>query len=547
MESGNLRNSRRHGVRRPLLPALAVAVALLLLAFGGSPVARAVMLAAHASKPSGTVKIAELEPDFLIPGNAQLAYDEMHALYAPLTKVNDKGKLVMVQAQSVTSTDQKTWTIKIKPGWTFSNGEPVTAKSYVDAINATAYAPNAWGNNGELNEIQGYSDLNPASGTPSTNKLSGLTVVSTDEFQVTLTSPDSQFPLELGGDLAFEPLPSVAYQNLTQFNLDPIGDGPFEMVQPWQKNVQLVLKAYPGYGGSDKPKVENLVFKIYSDIDTALTDMQASNVDITSIGQNLYAKAKQDFPRGFIAFNAPAIDYLGFPIYDPRFKNIKVREAFSMAINRAAINKALFDGVLTPATNITPPSEQGSPVNVCPYCKYNPKEARKLLSEAGGWSGPLVITYPSGAGYDQTFQAIGNELRQNLGIQDVTYSTAPFAQFLQQVLDHKIQGPMRGHWGALYPSMQNTLVSLYSSGSQWEATTNYSSPQVDKLISEGNGASTPAKAEGYYRQAEKVIMDNFPVAPLFFGKYVYAHDSHVSNVIIDTNQIELTDLTVSSS
>jgi oligopeptide transport system substrate-binding protein len=546
MKIGNLSSKRRH-VPSLLLPAVTAAVAIVLMAFGGSPVTRAVLLAEQTAKPSGTVAIAELEPDYLIPGNAQLAYDEMHALFAPLTKVNDKGKLVMVQAESVTSNDEKTWTIKIKPGWTFDNGEPVTAQSYVDAINATAYAPNAWGNNGELNEIAGYSELNPASGTPATDKLSGLTVVNTDEFQVTLTSPDSQFPLELAGDLAYEPLPKVAYQNLTQYNLDPVGDGPFEMVQPWQRNVQLALKAYPGYQGSDKPKVENLTFKIYSDIDTALTDMQAGNVDITNIGQNLYGKAKEDFPNGFIAFNAPAIDYLGFPIYDPRFKNIKVREAFSMAINREAINKALFDGVLTPATNITPPSEQGSPINVCPYCKYDPQEARKLLAEAGGWSGPLVITYPSGAGYDQTFEAIGNELRQNLGVQDVTYSTAPFPQFLQTVLDHKIQGPMRGHWGALYPSMQNTLESLYATGSQWEATTNYSSPEVDKLISDGNGASTPAKAESYYRQAEKVIMDNFPVAPLFFGKYVYAHDSHVSNVIIDTNQVELTDLTVASS
>lgn len=163
MKIGNLSSNRRH-VPSLLLPAVTAAVAIVLMAFGGSPVTRAVLLAEQTAKPSGTVAIAELEPDYLIPGNAQLAYDEMHALFAPLTKVNDKGKLVMVQAQSVTSNDEKTWTIKIKPGWTFDNGEPVTAQSYVDAINATAYAPNAWGNNGELNEIAGYSELNPCVG-----------------------------------------------------------------------------------------------------------------------------------------------------------------------------------------------------------------------------------------------------------------------------------------------------------------------------------------------------------------------------------------------
>ena len=85
------------------------------------------------------------------------------------------------------------WTIKIKPGWTFHNGEPVTAQSYIDAWNKTAYGPNAWADNGELSDVVGYPALNPASGKPTTKVLSGLKALNATTIQVRLIHPHSQF------------------------------------------------------------------------------------------------------------------------------------------------------------------------------------------------------------------------------------------------------------------------------------------------------------------------------------------------------------------
>lgn len=88
--------------------------------------------------------IAELEPPSFIPGqNTGGAQDELNAIFAPLTKVNARNQLTYVQAQSVTPSDGGTvWTIKIKPGWTFHNGEKVTAQSYVNGhSDATQQAP----------------------------------------------------------------------------------------------------------------------------------------------------------------------------------------------------------------------------------------------------------------------------------------------------------------------------------------------------------------------------------------------------------------------
>ncbi|HVX46521.1 MAG TPA: ABC transporter substrate-binding protein [Mycobacteriales bacterium] len=488
---------------------------------------------------AGMFSIGDDEPDHLIPGNSNGAFDEIHALFAPLTKVDQNGKLVYVQAKSVTSPDNKVWTITLRPGWKFHNGEPVTAQSYADAWNATAYGPNAWANNGELSNIEGYPALNPAHGKPKTTKLSGVTVVNDTTLRVRLIKTDSQFPLELcAGQPAFLPLPKVAFKNFKAYDDKPVGDGPFEMDGKWQHDTQINVKRFEGYKGT-KPKADKIQFKIYSDLHTAYTDAQGGNVDIVNVPQDKYGQAKSDFPDGYVAYDAPAIDYLGFPLYDKRFQDIRIRKAISMAIDRDAVNKAIFGGALTPATSLAPPAELGAKTGICPECTFDPKQAKKLLAEAGGWKGPMEIWFPSGVGYDQTFDAIANQIRQNLGIPSVKLHGLPgFTQFSDALIKKKVTGLYRGHWGALYPSMQNTLTALFTATGDGSYETTYSNPQVDRLIGQGNAAKSDQAAD-FYNRAQERIMQDFPVVPLFYAKYIYVHTARVSDVVIDSNQIEL--------
>ena len=166
------------------------------------------------------------------------------------------------------------------------------------------------------------------------------------------------------------------------------------------------------------------MFEIYTDTETAFTALQGGQVDITDIGLDDYGLAEARMPSDVVAFNAPAIDYLGFPLYNSYFNNPLTWEAISLAIDRPAINKALFGGLLSPATSILPPTEAGAPTGLCKYCDFNPSLARKLLAEAGGWKGGLVLWYPSSAGYGQEYQAIANELTQNLGIKPITFNAS---------------------------------------------------------------------------------------------------------------------------
>ena len=498
-----------------------------------------------AAPGGGTFSVAELEPLSLVPGQDQgPATDELDAIFAPLVTVSPTGELTDVQATSVIPSDGATvWTVTIKGGWTFHNGEPVTARSYVNAWNAAAYGPNAWAANSQFADVAGYPALNPATGKPTAKTLAGLKALNATTIQVHLIHPDSQFPLELSTP-GFFPLPDAYFTSPAAWESAPIGDGPFEVTGHWQPNKSLTVRRYPAYQGP-RPKADGIVFDIYTSLATAYTAVQAGQVDITMIAPSSYGTAKREMPGNIVAFNAPAIDFLGFPLYNSSFRSPLIREAISLAIDRPAINKALFGGVLTPATSILPPAEAGAPTGVCAYCQYDPALARKLLAEGGGWKGPLVLWYPSGVGYDQEMQAIANQLTQNLGIKPITFNVTPTQAWIEDLADKKMtDGLTIGHWGAYFPSMENTLASLFEAGGTGNFETSYSSAALSGVIQAGDAATSIAASQASYRQAEQMIMNAFPVVPLFYSKYVYVHGPAVSNVIIGVDQVELSEVVV---
>ena len=155
--------------------------------------------------------------------------------------------------------------------------------------------------------------------------------------------------------------------------------------------------------------------------------------------------------------------YVGFPIYDTRFANPELRQAFSQAIDRQAIIDAIFNGTRVPAQSVVSPVVAGSREDACgELCEYDPAAAKQKYDAAGGFQGTLNLWFNSGAGHDQWMQAVANQLRQNLGIQDIVFEQKDFAEYLT-ILDAKqVTGPFRLGWVMDYPSPQNYLQPIYS-------------------------------------------------------------------------------------
>jgi oligopeptide transport system substrate-binding protein len=487
--------------------------------------------------------VADQEPGHLAPGAANDSYGirVVNALFDRLTRIDPAGKVVNEEAESITSPDQKTWMIKVKPGLTFHNGEPVTAQSYVDAWNAAAYGPNAWDNNYYFANIDGYDALNPddpdgdgpkQAPKPTTDKLSGLKVTGPQTFQVTLTGPFSQFPLTLAFT-GFAPMPKAAFNDLKAYDQRPIGNGPFMMTGAgWQHDKQITLAKFPGYKGDRPAHAGGLTFKIYASRDTAYTDLVANRVDILeTIPPAKTGEARRLLGDRFVSTPSGTMDYLEFPLYDKRFQNQDLRYAISMAIDRQAIVNAVFDGAFKPTGSIVAPIVPGYRPGACGApCTYNPQRARAYLARAGGFKGTLELWFSNAdPSYEEWMTDVANQLKQNLGIGAIRFRKIPQADYLSNLTDHKATGPYRANWIMDYPSAEDYLTTRCS-GSNRQA---YDGKACMALITKGNEAPSINASVAYYQQAENVLLEDLPITPLWNWQDQEGYSTNIGDVHID--------------
>jgi oligopeptide transport system substrate-binding protein len=455
-------------------------------------------------------------------------------------------------AESIESEDSKTWTIKLKDGWTFHDGTPVTSDSFINAWNFAANSQNAQGGSYFFANVEGYDDLQAeGDAAPVANKLSGLKRVDDTTFEVTLKDPFTQYPLTVGYT-AFFPLPESFFagkEAQDAFGKKPIGNGPFKADGEFQPGQGITLSRYEDYAG-DKAKADAVNIKVYTEVNTAYRDVQAGNLDIIdTIPPDAITTAPQEFRDRYIERPSSSFQYMGFPTYDPRFSDKRVRQAFSMAVDREAITKAIFNGTRVPARSAISPVVDGSRENACEYCNYDPAAAKALLDQTDfDTSKPVELWFNAGAGHDEWVQAVGNNLRENLGLEYQLRGDLQFAEYLPKLDAKGMTGPFRLGWVMDYPSPQNYLEPLYSTEALPPAGSNatfYSNPKFDDLVEQGNRAENNEEAIELYQQAEDVLLEDMPIMPMFFGLVQGAHSDKVSNVKIDAfTRVRLADVTV---
>ena len=454
-------------------------------------------------------------------------------------------------AESIESEDSKTWTIKLKD-WTFHDGTPVTSDSFIKAWNFASLSTNAQGNSYFFGNIEGYDELQGKDDKPpAANELTGLKKIDDKTFEVTLKEPFRQYPITLGYS-AFYPLPEKFFGDKAAqdaFGKKPIGNGPFKADTEFVPGRGITLSRFEDYP-EDKAKADSVEIKVYTEVNTAYTDVQGGQLDIVDqVPPDAITTAPDEFGDRYIERPSSSFQYLGFPTYDPRFQDKKVRQAFSMAIDRKGIVDAIFNGTRQPAFSAISPVVDGHREDACKYCEYNPEEAKKLLAETDfDTSKPVDLWFNAGAGHDEWVQAAGNNLRDNLGIEYKLQGSLQFAEYLPKADNKGFTGPFRLGWAMDYPSPQNYLEPLYSTGALPPAGSNatfYSNPEFDKLVKEGNAAESNDEAVKKYQEAEDVLLEDMPIMPMMFGLVQGVHSENVSNVKINAfTRVVLEDVTV---
>lgn len=462
-------------------------------------------------------------------------------IFAGLVYYDASGAPVNDMAESITSEDNQTWNIKIKSGWKFTNGEEVTAESFVKAWNYGALLSNAQLNSYFFEAIEGFS-------YDADSELTGLTVVSPTEFTVKLTSAQSDFPLRLGYT-AFMPLPSVFYDDPAAFGENPIGNGPYMLdgEGAWKHNVEITLVKNPDYKGGRAPLNGGLKIVFYASYDAAYADLLADNLDVlTGIPDSALETYKADLGDRAIDQGAAIFQSITIPERLAHFSGEEGklrRAAISMAINRQEIIDVIFNGTRKAARDFTSPVIAGWSDKLAgsEVLDFNPEKAKELWAQADAispWTGSFQVGYNADGSHQAWTEAVANSIKNTLGIDASTNPVPTFSEFRTQITSDTIQTAFRTGWQADYPALANFLAPLYKTNAGANDG-DYSNPEVDALFDKGDQAASLEEANGYYQQAQEIMLQDLPVLPMWYGIANGGYSTKVEGVKFGWNSVPL--------
>ncbi|WP_433576068.1 peptide ABC transporter substrate-binding protein [Nocardia brasiliensis] len=424
-------------------------------------------------------------------------------------------------AQSIETTDRKNYKITIKPDWTFTDGTPVTAKSYVDAWNYGALSTNAQLQGYVFAPIVGYDDV--AAEKPTAQTMSGLKVVDEHTFTVALTRPSIDFELALAFT-PFYPMPEVAFKDMKAYGENPIGNGPYKFARTgaWEHNVKVDLVANPDYKGARPAKNKGIRFVMYQSFDTAYADLIAGNLDtLDTIPDSALASYKQDLGDRAITKPTAQNQHVSSQSNIPHLsgeEGVLRRKALSMAINREQICENIFHGTRVPSrdfTAITLPGFNGD-LPGADVLKFNPTEAKKLWAQADAispWSGRYEIAYNSDGGHQAWIEAVANSIKNTLGIEAIGAPYPTFKDIRTAITARTIGKAFRYGWQGDYPTMLQFLTAQYYTGA---GTNNidYANPEFDKLIDAALAAASLEESYKLVAQAQALLLRDMADIPV---------------------------------
>ncbi|NUK23985.1 peptide ABC transporter substrate-binding protein [Streptomyces lunaelactis] len=500
-------------------------------------------------KPAGYVSIDVGEPQKpLIPAdtNESLGSYVIQSLFTQLLDFDAQGKIVYTNAESVKTTDSKTWTVKLKQGWKFHDGTPVTADSYVKAWNWYANINNKQQNAFWFEDIAGYADVHPEKGAPKSDKMSGLKVVDETTFTIELANAVPYYEYKLGYT-TFAPLPEVFYKDTKAFGQAPVGNGPY-IFEKWNHKKLIQVKANPDYQGPNKAKNKGVLFKNYATVEAAYQDLLSGNLDmIRQVGPKDLPKYKQDLGDRAIEQPYAAIQSLVPVFYSKTFKGIdpKVIQGLSMAIDRETITKTVLNGTRKPATSFIPEGVAGKQDLGSDVFTFNAAKAKQLVTEGGGVPGNQIwIQYNADGGHKEWVTAVCESIRNSTGVECTPDAKPDFQTDLEARDNNKVKSMYRGGWVADYPVNANFMRELY--GTTAEANNGrFSDKAVDAAFKKADNAKTLEESIKLYQEAEKLVLTKMPAIPLWEYKINGGHSKAVDNVTVDFHgDFNITEVTV---
>lgn len=438
--------------------------------------------------------------------------DLLGNIYEPLVRYGEDNKVEGVLAESWTvSADGKVYTFKLRDA-KFHDGSVVAAAdvkaSLERALSKDMASPTA---ETYLGDIVGAKEL--LAGTA--KELTGVKVV--DPKTVTI-SIDQSRPYFLGklsyACGAIVPAKQGAAEIRDQKTA--IGSGPFRL-DTFSPEQRVTLKAFADYHGG-KPAIDGIERRIIKDASTRLALFKSGETDMTTLEKQDWAAVKADskLSTELKFINRPAVFYLLLSgKAQPAFKDVHLRRAMMMAIDRDRITKEILAGV--PTANRWLPEGINTIAPEAKALAFDPAKAKAELAlsqfKTGDKVPPIEITFRAeNTDAKAVIEAISGDLRRNLGL-----TIQPRSLEWGAILKARNRGELPCafmSWYGDYVDPQNFLSMLLTT----DASANFdkwSNRSFDALCATADVEPDASKRAQLYAQAENIVLTDVPRIPLY--------------------------------
>jgi peptide/nickel transport system substrate-binding protein len=294
-----------------------------------------------------------------------------------------------------------------------------------------------------------------------------------------------------------------------KFADSPVGTGPFRYVENIP-NDRIVLERFKDYWGP-APNVDRLVFRRLDDPAARVAALRTGEVDfiLAPPPDEVEALRKDGFQ--VLPSDAPHIWYWHLNMKDQHFKDVRVRRAVQMAIDKDRMCRELLRDTARPAWTMVPPATIAYDPKYRPY-SYNPDRAKQLLRDAGYPNGFETVFWTSTSGSGQMIPvAMAEWIQRDLAKVGVRMKLETFDWITY--LAKMFQGLRPGHgayqlsWGMT----TNFWIDIVArSTRQPDKGVNvgwYANPRVDRLLDQAREELDDTKRVALYRQVDRIIME----------------------------------------
>ena len=298
-------------------------------------------------------------------------YARAALLYEALVWTNSQAQQYNRLAEEMTpNKDATVWTIRLRSGVTFHNGQDVTADDLIFSINRV---------------------INPKSPGEAANALSGINaagIKKVDNLTITVPfhKPYSTFPESLANNITVYVLP-VGFDPK-----HPIGTGPFKMSQ-FTPGQQTVLTRFENYWNAPLPYLNEIIMTDYSDETSQVNALLSGQVDVVNLLSQDTIGTVTGSGKKVVISNGGGWNPFTMRVDQLPFNDVRVRQAFRLAVDREAMLKTVFGGHGTLGNDIfgiwAPEYDHSIPQR-----QYDPEQAKSLLKAAGHDS--LSVTLVTG-------------------------------------------------------------------------------------------------------------------------------------------------------